>query len=183
MVFVKIQNDRVVRIHYTLRDDAGATIDASSPDDPLEYLHGHGNIVPGLEAALTGAEPGRKLQVDVPPEAGYGPRDEEAVITIERDRLPKDFQPEVGMQLASRTPHGHVVRMRIAAVDDRQITADLNHPLAGRTLRFDVEVADVREATTEELAHGHGHGSCCEGAENLEGCDHHGGCGGCHGHG
>ena len=181
MVSVKIQNDRVVRIQYTLRDDAGATIDASEPDDPLEYLHGHGNIVPGLEAALTGAEPGRKLQVDVPPEAGYGPRDEEAVITIGRDRFPKDFAPEVGMQLASRTSDGHVVRLRLTAVGPEEVTADLNHPLAGKTLHFDIEVTDVREATPDELAHG-GHGRCCAGSRDLDGCDSHGGCGSCHGH-
>jgi len=179
---LKIQNDRIVRIHYTLRDDAGETIDASEPDDPLEYLHGHGNIVPGLEAALNGAEPGRKLKVDVPPEAGYGPRDEEAVITIDLDRFPKDFKPEVGMQLASRTPDGHVVRLRLTAVGPGNVTADLNHPLAGRTLHFDIEVADVREATPEELAHGHSHASCCDDARDREGCDSQGGCGGCHGH-
>lgn len=177
---MRIENDRVVRIHYTLRDDAGTTIDASEPDDPLEYLHGHGNIVPGLEAALTGAEPGRKLKVEVPPEAGYGPRDEEAVITIGRDRFPNDFTPEVGMQLASRSCDGRVVRMRLTAVGPDEVTADLNHPLAGRTLHFEIEVAGVREATAKELAQGHG--SCCGGVEDLAGCDHHGGCGGCHGH-
>jgi FKBP-type peptidyl-prolyl cis-trans isomerase SlyD len=180
---LKIQNDRVVRIHYTLRDAAGTTLDASEADDPLEYLHGHGNIVPGLEAALTGAEPGRKLDVEVPPEAGYGPRDEEAVIKIGRDRFPKEFAPEVGMQLASRTSDGHVVRMQITAVGPDEVTADLNHPLAGKTLHFAVEVADVREATPEELSHGHGHGAghCCGDARDRDGCDSHGGCGGCHG--
>lgn len=155
---MNIQNDSVVTIDYTLKNDAGEVLDSSQGAGPLHYLHGHENIVPGLERALSGKSVGDVLDVVVSPEEGYGTRDPERVVNIEREKLPPDLEPEVGMMLAMQTPDGHSIPVQVTAVSGRDVTMDANHELAGQTLHFHVEVRSVREATGEELSHGHVHG-------------------------
>ena len=154
-----IAADMVVGLKYTLRNDEGETLDESGPGDPLLYLHGHDNIVPGLERKLTGHKVGDKLDVVVQPADGYGDRDPRGEQKVPRDAFPKDVELEVGMQLAMRDPQSEdVVPLWIAKVEPDAVIIDLNHPLAGVVLHFDVEVISMRAASKEELAHGHPHG-------------------------
>lgn len=154
---MKIQTDAVVSIHYVLRDDAGQVLDQSG-DAPLAYLHGHGNIVPGLEQALEGLESGAKQKAEVAPEKGYGERDDQRLITVQRSQLPEELEPEVGMMLSGQAPDGQPVPFWISEVHETSVTLDGNHPLAGKVLHFEVTVGDIRAASEEELAHGHVHG-------------------------
>jgi len=135
---VEITADRVVTIHYTLKDDGGAVLDSSAGGEPLAYIQGHGNLVSGLEKALEGKQGGNSLAVVVPPAEGYGERNESLV----------QARTDDGMRLFT-----------VTAVAGDMVTLDGNHPLADQTLHFDVEVVGVREATTEELEHGHVHGA------------------------
>lgn len=153
-----IAADKVVGIHYTLKNAAGDVVDSSSGSDPLFYLHGHDNIVPGLERKLTGRNVGEKLNVVVQPADGYGERDARGEQQVPREAFPADVTLEEGMQLALRDPSGAVVPLWIAKVESELVHVDLNHPLAGEVLTFDVEVVSVRDATGEELEHGHPHG-------------------------
>jgi FKBP-type peptidyl-prolyl cis-trans isomerase SlyD len=146
-----------VTIHYTLRDDSGNVIDASSGRAPLAYLHGKGNIIPGLERALDGRGAGDKLDVTVAPEQGYGVRDERLVEIVPRSRFPAGTELAPGMQLRTGSARGPRI-VSVAKVERDFVTLDGNHPLAGRTLHFSVEVAGVRRATHEEVSHGHVHG-------------------------
>jgi FKBP-type peptidyl-prolyl cis-trans isomerase SlyD len=154
---MSIARDSVVSIHYTLRDDAGDLIDSSAEGEPLAYLHGHGNIVPGLERELEGKSAGDKLSVKVSPAEGYGEYEEQLVQKIPRRSLRGIANVRVGMQLHAQTAHGTRVVTVTQIVGD-MITIDGNHPLAGKALSFDVEVTEVRQATEEELTHGHVHG-------------------------
>lgn len=151
--------ETVVTLHYTLKNDAGKVIDSSRGGEPLEYLHGVGEIVPGLEKALAGKKPGAKLQVVVPPEDGYGPRDPNGKQEFPREDFPEDLTIQPGMQLIVEDEDGEEVPCWVLAADARVVTLDLNHPLAGEKLHFDVEVVALREATEEELEHGHAHGA------------------------
>lgn len=154
-----IKKDAVVALEYTLKNDAGDVIDSSSDSgEPLHYLHGHGNIVPGLERALSGKAVGDAVAVVVSPEDGYGEHDPAGVLTVTRTQLPEDLEPEVGMMLAMQSPDGRTLPLTVTAVTDDGVTLDANHPLAGQTLHFDVTVRMVRDATAEELEHGHVHG-------------------------
>jgi FKBP-type peptidyl-prolyl cis-trans isomerase SlyD len=149
---------KVVRIHYILRSDTGEVLDSSDASEPLEYLHGANNIVPGLEAGLVGAAAGQKLRVHVPPEQGYGPRAPDAVHAFPREAFPKDMQVEVGMSFQAEGEDGQSLPVWILSVEEERVMVDFNHPLAGHTLDFEVTVDGVRDATSEELAHGHPHG-------------------------
>jgi FKBP-type peptidyl-prolyl cis-trans isomerase SlyD len=153
----QIADGKVVWIHYTLRDDQGEIIDQSDEGDPLAYLHGAENIVPGLERALLGRAVGDKLDVAVAPADGYGERRPGQEQTIARSEFPDDAEIFEGMQIALEGPEGELVPVWIAAIEDDTITLDLNHPLAGQVLHFAVEVMAVRDATAEEQAHGHPH--------------------------
>lgn len=155
---MQIGNGHVVAVEYTLRDDDGDVIDSSEGDEPLVYLHGVGQIVPGLEKALEGHAVGDTVKVSIPPEDGYGTWDPEQVVRVPRDRLPADAEPEEGMELTGTGPHGEEILLRVVEVEGDVVTLDANHPLAGRTLNFDVTVKSVRAATQEELSHGHAHG-------------------------
>jgi FKBP-type peptidyl-prolyl cis-trans isomerase SlyD len=148
---------KVVAIRYELKNDAGEVLDKSS-GDPLSYMHGHGNIIPGLEKELEGKQPGDKVQVEVPPEEGYGERQGPGPQAVPKSALPDDLEPQAGMQLAAQSPDGSVTPVWITGVEDQQVWVDVNHPLAGETLHFDVEVVSVRDATDEEKTHGHVHG-------------------------
>jgi FKBP-type peptidyl-prolyl cis-trans isomerase SlyD len=153
---MNIQQDSVVSIRYTLKDDAGVVLD-SSGDDALSYLHGHGNLIPGLERELTGKGVGDKLNVAIAPRDGYGARDSSLVQQVPRSALSgvPDLQP--GLRLRAESSSG-VHAVTVTNVADDFVTLDGNHPLAGMTLHFAVEITAVREASPEELTHGHVHG-------------------------
>jgi len=152
-----IAQDTVVLIHYTLTNESGETLDSSSGGDPLAYLHGQGNIIPGLEKALEGKQAGDKLSVRVEPAAGYGLRDESLVQQVPRRQFGgANVQP--GMQFHAQTSQGHARVVTVKRIQGDMVVVDGNHPLAGEVLNFDVEVTEVREATAEELEHGHVHG-------------------------
>ncbi|MDB4930032.1 MAG: peptidylprolyl isomerase [Myxococcaceae bacterium] len=153
-----IANDSVVAFDYTLRDGAGAVIDSSQGGSPMVYLHGHGNIVAGLEEALHGKTAGASLKVTVKPEDGYGEWREELVMKVARSRLPKSPEPKVGLELQGVGPGGEPLHLRVIAIEGDQISLDANHPLAGQELHFEVSIQTVRAASEEELAHGHVHG-------------------------
>ena len=156
---MQISENAVVSIHYTLTNNAGETIDSSvERGEPLAYLHGAGNIIPGLENALVGKAAGDKLDVTVTPEEGYGERHEQLIQQVQKTALEgneDNLQP--GMQFQAQTEAGQRV-FTITAVEGDEVTVDGNHPLAGETLNFAVEVTDVREASAEEKEHGHVHG-------------------------
>lgn len=149
--------DKVVLIHYTLKDDEGKVIDSSSGGDPLAYIHGHGNLIPGLEKELEGKGAGDKLSVKIAPADGYGDRDPGLVQRVPR-RSFGGAAVKPGMQFQAQTSSGEARIATVKAVQGDMVTVDMNHPLAGENLNFDVEVTDVRDATEEELAHGHVHG-------------------------
>ena len=153
---MKASRDTVVRIHYTLTDDEGKVLDSSRGGKPLAYLHGHGSIVRGLERALDGADVGHKAKVSVAPPDAYGERDPDAVFLAERKQFPKSIKLAAGTQVHAETPDGPM-SFTILEVRPDACLLDGNHPLAGKTLHFDVEVLEVRQATHDELAHGHAH--------------------------
>lgn len=155
---MQIAKNKVVSINYTLTDDAHNVIDSSDGAEPLTYLHGSQNIIPGLENALTGKSVGDKLKVTVAPEEAYGERLEDMVQVVPRDRFEPDAELEVGMQFQTPTEDS-VSIVTITKVDADNVTVDANHPLAGLTLLFSVEVVSVRDASAEELSHGHVHGA------------------------
>jgi FKBP-type peptidyl-prolyl cis-trans isomerase SlyD len=148
----------VVTIHYTLKDDGGAVLDSSAGGEPLAYIQGHGNLVAGLEKALEGQEDGAKLAVDVTPAEGYGIRDEKLIQRVPKRSLQGAGQIKKGMQFQARTEDGMRL-FTVAAIIGDMVTLDGNHPLADQTLHFDVQIVGVREATAEELEHGHVHGA------------------------
>jgi FKBP-type peptidyl-prolyl cis-trans isomerase SlyD len=152
-----VANNRVVSITYTLKDNDDNIIDHSD-DGSFCYLHGAINIIPGLEDALAGKNTGDELSVTIPPEQGYGQRDAQRVQTVPRDMFPADQEIQPGMQFHAQGPDGQELVVTIAKVEDEAVTVDGNHPLAGVHLNFDVKVMDVREATEEEVEHGHVHG-------------------------
>lgn len=155
---MQIAKNTVVTFEYTLRNDAGEVLDASEPGSPISYLHGHSQIVPGLESALLGKGAGDALNTVVPPADGYGER-RGRTVTVPRAELPTEVEPEPGMALHAVGPDGSEAVLWVDTVRDDQVVLSFEHPLAGVTLHFDVKVHDVREATVQELAHGHAHGA------------------------
>ena len=154
---MSIKQDQVVTLHYTLRDDAGEIIDSSPHGEPLAYLHGHGNLVPGLERELSGKRAGDKLQITVSPADGYGEYDQALLQRVARRALKGLANLRVGMRLQAHTGHG-ARAVTVTQITGDMVTLDGNHPLAGKNLHFQVEVAEVRAATDAELSHGHVHG-------------------------
>jgi FKBP-type peptidyl-prolyl cis-trans isomerase SlyD len=154
---MSIAQDQVVSINYTLKDDAGAVIDRSAAGEPLTYLHGHGNLIPGLERELAGKNTGDRLQVKIAPADGYGEYDRALVQKVPRRALKGIAEVRVGMRLQAQTADG-ARPVTVTQLTGDMVTLDGNHPLAGKNLNFEVEVAQVRAATAEELAHGHVHG-------------------------
>ena len=155
---MSISQDQVVSIHYTLRDDTGEIIDRSAEGEPLSYLHGHGNLIPGLERELTGRKPGDRLQVKIAPSDGYGEYDQGLLQRVPRRALKGIGDVRVGMRLQTQSAQGPRA-VTVTQISGDLVTLDANHPLAGKNLNFEVEVAAVRPATEEELAHGHVHGA------------------------
>jgi FKBP-type peptidyl-prolyl cis-trans isomerase SlyD len=157
---MQIAKDKVVSIHYTLKDDAGSVIDSSDGGEPLVYLHGAQNIIPGLEQALEGKSANDALHVSIEAVDAYGERNDALTQVVPSSMFEGVDKIEVGMEFQAQIGDGIQV-IRIAAVDGDNITIDGNHPLAGERLHFDVTVADVRDATADELEHGHVHGDGC----------------------
>jgi len=153
----KITANKVVTLAYTLRDDSGEIIDRSRDGSPLLYLHGAMNIVPGLEEQLEGAGQGETIKATVPPEKGYGPRVGEAQ-EVPRHLFPADAELAAGMQVVAHDDQGRQIPFFITGITEETITVDPNHPLAGETLHFEVTVDSLRDATDEEIEHGHPHG-------------------------
>ena len=155
---MNISNNCVASFHYTLTDSTGKVLDSSEGQEPLSYLHGAGNIIPGLENALVGKAVGDKLNVSVAAAEAYGERDDAMVQQLDSSMFSGIEQIEVGMEFHAETEHGLQV-VTVTGVEGNQVTIDGNHPLAGVDLNFDVVVTDVREATEDEIAHGHAHGA------------------------
>jgi FKBP-type peptidyl-prolyl cis-trans isomerase SlyD len=145
-------------IHYTLKDDSGAVLDSSAGGEPLAYIQGHGNLVPGLEKALEGKQDGNTLVITVSPADGYGIRDEKLVQRVPKRSLQGSGEIRKGMQFQARTDDGMRL-FTVTGVAGDMVMLDGNHPLADQNLHFDIEVVSVRESTTEELEHGHVHGA------------------------
>ena len=160
---MQIANQAVATINYVLTANDGKEIDRAS-DGEFAYLHGASNIIPGLEQALEGKSAGDTVQVTVEPADGYGEYHEEQVQQVPRNMFPEDADIEIGLQFHAESPAGDTIIVTVTAIEDNEVTVDGNHPLAGETLNFDVEVVDVRGATEEELEHGHVH--------SPDGCEH-----------
>ena len=173
MADLSIQPNSFVILEYELRDDEGEVLDASDAEDgePIEYVHGYGMLVPGLEAALAGLKVGDEREVIVPAEAGYGERDESLVLQLDKSDLPEGGKVDLGDELVAESPDGDEIAMTVVELKDDVVVVDANHPLAGMTLRYQVKVVEVREATAEEIeqaasdlddAHEHVHGPDCD---------------------
>lgn len=150
---MQINKNKVASIHYTLTDNDGNILDSSSGKSPLVYIHGNGNLIPGMENGLEGKTKGDKFNIKVSPENGYGVKSDDLMQQVPRSAF-GDQKIDVGMQF--QTNQGQVVTITKIGLDS--VTVDANHPLAGVELNFDVEVMDIRSATEDELAHGHVHG-------------------------
>ena len=148
---------KVVSFHYTLKDSAGKVLESSNGDEPLSYLEGVGQIIPGLESALQGLKKGDKKNVNVKAAEAYGEVDQDMVVQVPRAQIPKK-DVVVGDRFHADSGGGHTQVVVVTGVTDSHITVDGNHPLAGQDLNFEVEITDVRDATADEMAHGHAHG-------------------------
>ncbi|MDA3806940.1 MAG: peptidylprolyl isomerase [Thiomicrorhabdus sp.] len=154
---MNIENNKVALIEYTLTDSAGEEIDASN-GTPLAYLHGHGNLIPGLEKQLEGKTVGDKFTAKIAAEDAYGARVDALIQTVDKEMFQGVEELEVGMRFEAQSEQG-MHSVEVTAVEGEQVTVDGNHPLAGLELTFEVEVTGVRESTPEETEHGHAHGT------------------------
>lgn len=150
-----ITDGQVVSMNYVLTDTAGNVLDASQ-GQPLQYLQGHRNIIPGLEKELAGLKPGDRKKVTVQPSDGYGQHNPELVFSLPLEQFGGQT-PQAGMMVQLESPEG-VVMATIVSVDAQNVSLDANHPLAGQVLNFEVEIVEIRDASPEELTHGHPHG-------------------------
>ena len=158
-----IEKDRVVTIDYQLRDSDGEVLDASDASDPLVYLHGNDNIIKGLEKHLQGRKAGDEVSCVVPAVEAYGERDDSLVFKVQKSEFGPGAELEEGMQFEAHGEEGAQI-VTVVGIQGNEVTVDANHPLAGEELHFTVKVVGVREATAEELEHGHVHSAC--------GCEH-----------
>lgn len=155
---MQVDKRNVVSFEYVLRDkETGEVID-SSAGNPLTFLVGAGQIIPGLEERMIGMKQGEKRTIEVPAEEAYGPVDPNLIQQAPREYF-QGIDLEVGLPLQAQTPEGQIISMVVVDFDENTVTVDLNHPLAGRDLVFDIEVVHIREATPEEVLHGHAHGA------------------------
>ncbi|MCC6706120.1 MAG: peptidylprolyl isomerase [Gammaproteobacteria bacterium] len=152
-----IDKDSVVSFHYRLRVD-GEQVEDSHEGEPLAYLHGHGNIIPGLESAMAGKEAGENFSTTIAPEMAYGPRREDAVARVQMKHVLTKGRLAPGQPIMVNTEHGPR-QVRVLKPGKFVVDVDANHPMAGATLNFDIEIVEVRAASAEELAHGHVHGA------------------------
>ncbi|MBT3277656.1 peptidylprolyl isomerase [Candidatus Thioglobus sp.] len=156
-----VQKDAVVEMHYTLKNDAGEVIDSSQGKEPMPFIQGHGNIIPGLEKALEGMKVGETCDVSVAPEDAYGVHHAEGIQEIPMEALQGIENLEVGMELQSQDEQGNPFIVRVEEIKEEVVVINANHPLAGETLHFNVSIEKVREATADELEHGHVHSGTC----------------------
>ena len=152
-----IAKDKVVTFDYRLTDDKGTLIDSSDEGGPLAYLHGHGNLIPGLESHLEGMAAGDEFKVHVEPDQGYGQRDESLVAEVPKEQFAEAGEVEAGMAFGAMTDDGPVTVV-VTKVEGDVVYVDANHPLAGTALNFEGTIREVREPSDEEIAHGHVHG-------------------------
>jgi FKBP-type peptidyl-prolyl cis-trans isomerase SlyD len=155
---MQVAAGKVVALIYSLKNSEGEILDEASGDEPFTYLHGAQQIVPGLESALEGSRVGDKKSVRVEPADGYGEVNPELKLVVNRSQFPAGAKLEQGMQFETQTPDGHGILFTVESVQGEKVHIDGNHPLAGETLHFDVEILQVRNATSEEVEHGHVHG-------------------------
>jgi FKBP-type peptidyl-prolyl cis-trans isomerase SlyD len=154
---MKVEKNKVVSIHYTLKSDKGELLDTSDGKDPLPYIHGKGQLIPGLEKELEGKEAGAELSLVIPPAEAYGDYNEEQVFVVGKEGFQGEEELTVGLQVQMDTGEGQAIGV-VTKIEDENVTLDLNHPLAGTTLHFEVKIVELRDATKEELDHGHSHG-------------------------
>lgn len=153
----RVEHDSVASVHYTGTFVNGEQFDSSVGKDPLVFLVGRGQMIPGFEQEILGAKIGEKREFTLTPDRAYGERDEDAIQKIERSQFPEGMELEVGMVVGAHSDQGPI-QFTITEIDGDIVSADFNHQMAGQTLRFEVEIVDVRAASEEELAHGHVHG-------------------------
>ncbi len=155
----QVEKNKVVTFNYTLRDkETGEVIDSSQMHgQPLTVLIGKGEIIPGLEERMVGMKEGETKQIEVPAAEAYGEKDQTLIQQVPREYF-QGIELQKGMPLQAQTPDGQIINMVVLDFDDNTVTVDLNHPLAGKDLVFDIEVVNVRDATPEEILHGHAHG-------------------------
>jgi FKBP-type peptidyl-prolyl cis-trans isomerase SlyD len=160
---MQIGPDTIVSMHYQVATAEGEQVDRSQEGQPLVYLHGHGQILPGLEAALVGHAVGEKVEAQLPPATAYGDYDQDLDIRVSKDAFPADVQSklEPGFQFMAQHPgkEGENLLYTVHGVENDEVLVSGNHPLAGKTLHFQVEIVEVRTASAEELTHGHAHGA------------------------
>lgn len=154
---MQIQNNHVVSMHYTLALESGETVDTSVEREPLQFLTGQQQIIPGLEREIMNLQPGDKKSVKVAPEDGYGLVNEDLTQTVGREQIPADVELKEGLALTGQNAEGQQFQVVVKSFNDAEVELDMNHPLAGETLHFDIEIIDVRPATPEEIDHGHVH--------------------------
>lgn len=150
-----VEDGRVVVVNYRLMDETGAEIDSSEVSQPISYLHGNGQILPGLERELEGKVVGEEATIVVSPEDGFGPHRQEYVMDVPRSQF--DFPVEKGSVVEAETPDGRSQYLQILDVKEDSVTLDGNHPMAGKELHFEITVVSIRDATAEEMNHGHAH--------------------------
>ncbi len=181
---MQVAKDKVVSFEFKVTDEQGELLDSSEGMGAFPYVHGNGYLIPGLESAMEGKSPNDSFSVSVPPEVGYGERQEDMIQVIPKDRF-EGMDLEVGMKLEAGYEGGSRL-VTVVGIDDTGVSLDGNHPLAGMTINFDVTITDVRDATPEELQHGHPHmsggcGSGCDCGCEEDSCDDTCGGGHCHG--
>lgn len=154
---MQVAKNKVVSIHYTLTSDKGELLDTSEGKAPLPYIHGNGQLIPGLEKELEGKVKDDEVKAVIAPEDAYGVYNHDQVFVVGKDGFQGEEELTVGLQVQVDTGQGQAVGV-VTKIEDENVTLDLNHPLAGQILHFDVKIADVRDATAEELDHGHVHG-------------------------
>ena len=152
-----ISENKVVQMHYELKNNDGQVLDSSNGREPLAYIHGMGNIIPGLEKELLNKTKGDKISAVIAPAEAYGLKDDDKIFKVEKKQFQGEGEIQVGMQIQAEAD-GRMEVGTVENIEGDEVTLNFNHPLAGETLHFDVEVVDVREATAEELSHGHVHG-------------------------
>ena len=155
---MKVSKDSVVSLEYRLHLGDGQVVDESEPGQPLAYMHGRGQIVPGLEGQLEGMSAGESKKVVVPPSQGYGEHDPRGLQEVPREMFPPNANLQAGVTISAQTADGDVIPITIRELKGEKVVVDLNHPMAGKTLHFDITVREVRAATDEEKEHGHAHG-------------------------
>ncbi len=154
-----IEQNKVVTMNFTLKDDEGNVLDSTEKGGPFSYISGTNMVLPKLEEALSGMLIGSKKNLKLEAKDGYGNYNDDAIQVVGKENFPEDIVLEVGMEYMANSPDGVKMPFTISNVDGEEITIDFNHPLAGKNLNFDIELLNVRDATAEELSHGHVHGA------------------------